>query len=690
MIRRSSRVTVVVLALGLATGCARPGPRVTEILWDTWGVPHVFARDEAELSYAFGWAQMHSHGDLLLRLYGESRGRAAEYWGEGHLDSDRWVRAMGVPGRAGEWYAAQSPEFRRLLDAFADGINAYADAHPDRIADEVKRVLPVTSADVLAHVQRAIHFTFIVGPEVASSARRRLAGSNAWAIGPSRSASGRAMLLANPHLPWDGLFTFYEAHLVTSGFDLYGATLVGFPGLGIAFNDRLGWTHTVNTLDGADLYELVLAGEGYRYDGRVRAFDERTELLKVRLDGGGFREETLTVRRSAHGPVIAQRGDRAIALRVVGLDAPGVLEQWWEMGRARSRAEFERTLARLQVPMFTVIYADRDGHILHVFNGRVPVRDGGGWDRWSGVVRGDTSATLWTEVHPYEDLPRVLDPATGWLQNANDPPWTTTFPPALDPSDFPAYVAPQGMAFRPQRSARMLASDSSVTFEDVIEYKHSTRMELADRLLGDLIPAARTHGAARAARAADVLEAWDRTADADSRGGVLFVAWIDEMRGSPIFAQSWSRDAPLATPDGLADPARAARALEAAAAKVERRHGALDVPWGEAHRLRHGDLDLPSNGGSDPFGVFRVAWHDVTDDGRFVVTGGDSYVAVVEFGDPVRARVLLSYGNASQPGSPHAGDQLPLFARKELREAWRTRAAIEAHLERREEVTRPR
>jgi acyl-homoserine lactone acylase PvdQ len=128
-----------------ASPVGSPGPGGAELLWDTWGVPHIFADDTVNLFYAFGRAQMHAHGDLLLRLYGQARGRAAEYWGERYLESDRLLRTIGTPGRAGEWYAAQSPDFRANLDAFAAGINAYARQHPERLADEVQVVLPVTS-----------------------------------------------------------------------------------------------------------------------------------------------------------------------------------------------------------------------------------------------------------------------------------------------------------------------------------------------------------------------------------------------------------------------------------------------------------------------------------------------------------------------------------------------------------------
>ena len=707
------------LAIGLAA-CGAPStertevgerPRIeeTEILWDTYGVPHIFARTDEELFYAYAWAQMRAHSDLMLQLYGAARGRAAEYWGEERLESDRWVRTMGIPARAEAWYEAQRPASRALLDAFAAGVNGYAERHPDRIADEVAVVLPVRPTDLLAHLQRDIHFSFVTAPWLVEGAVRRWkegggrisssdpdnaaqptwAGSNAWALGPSRTGSGHAMLLSNPHLPWSDLFVWFEAQLVSPSVDVYGATLVGTTFPGIAFNEHLGWTHTVNALDGQDLYELTLADGGYVWDGEVRPFEVRMEILRVRRPEGGWREETLEVRESVHGPVVAEDGGRALALRVVGLDQPGIGEQYWEMMRATDLEAFEAALARLQMPIFTVMYADRDGHIMHLFGGRTPVRPAGDWD-WAGIVPGDVSVTFWDEVHAYGELPRVADPPSGWLQNANDPPWTTTFPRALEPDAYPPYMAPRAMAFRPQRSARMLMEDDRIDFEDLVRYKHSTRMEVADRLLDELLPAARALGGDVARRAAEVLKAWDRTADADSRGGVLFVSFYDAARRSGrLFDLSWDPEAPMSTPDGLAEPERAVAILERVASELEAAHGSLDVAWGELHRLRRDALDLPSNGGSGAYGIFRVVSYREDDDGLLRAGSGDSYVAAVEFSTPLRARALIGYGNWSQPGSPHRTDQLELFARKELRPVWRTREEITLHLEERETPSQP-
>ena len=658
----------------------------TEILWDRWGVPHIYGKDTQGLFQAFGWAQMQSHGDLILRLYGQARGRAAEYFGEKYLESDQYVRTMGIPARAKDWYKQQNPTMQGFLDAFAGGINNYAKENPDKINDEVKAVLPVDGVDVLAHVQRVIHFTFVVNQdEVKSQAstNKTTPGSNGWAIAPSHSSSGNAMLLANPHLPWSDLYLWYEAQLTAPGIDAYGAALVGMPVLAIAFNNNLGWTSTVNTHDGWDAYELKLADNGYIFDGKVRPFETETQTLKIKQANGKLREEPLLIQHSIHGPIIDEQKNekKAIALRVVGLEQPNMMEQFWDMARASNLNEFEAALKRLQLPMFNIIYADKNGHILYVFNGQVPIHSQGNWNYWQGIIPGDTSATLWTKSHPYNDLPRVLDPPSGWLQNANDPPWTTTFPAVLNPNNYPPYMSPRFMGLRAQSSAKMLLEKPKISFEEMIADKFSSRLELADRVLDDLIVAARKEGSEIGRQAADVLSAWDRQTEANSKGAVLFAAWARSMPPSKLFATLWNESSPLDTPKNLADPASAVKVLEAAATTVKLLYGALDVPWGEVARLRYGNVDLPVSGGPGLFGIFRVIDLIPAKDGRFQQFLGDSYIAAIEFSNPVRAKVLITYGNATQPGSPHVGDQLPLYARNELRQAWRTRKEVEAHLE---------
>lgn len=691
---RAIRRGLLAIALlpGAGVGQAAKGP---EILWDTYGVPHIFAADRAGLAYAFGWAQMQNHGDLLLRLVAQARGRAAELLGPDYLEEDRWVWTLDLVGAAARVLEAQPADTRAHVESFVAGINAFAKAHPELIADSVRAVLPVRALDVFSHANRVSYAVFLSGTQHVRDATRgwRDRGSNGWAVAPKRSASGHTLLLQNPHLPWSDLFTWIEAQYVAPGVNVSGAALVLFPVLQIAFNDRLGWTHTVNTQDGEDLYELTLAGDGYRFDGSVRAFETSTHILRVRAAHGSPRDDTLRVRRSVHGPVVAEKPGKAVAVSLVGLHGPmlaGAITQWWRMGRAREFSEFLAAIRPNQISGQNITYGDRDGHIMVFYGGNTPVRAFGDRATWAGIVRGDTSAALWTALHGFDDMPRTVDPPSGWVQNANDPPWWATFPPQVRARDFPPYMASSQMALRPQSSARLLDADSSITWTEFLAYENSTRMELAERLLDDLLPLARA--SANGARdAGGILERWDRSADASSRGAVLFIQWWTEyvrrVRPRSPYAVQWSEQAPRITPDGIADTVAAVEALAAAADTVTKRYGAADVAWGAVYRLRRDGLDLPGNGAEGAYGVFRVLGFSRKDpDGRFAATGGTSWVAAIEFSDPIRAVSLVGYGNASRAGSKHRVDQLPLFARKELKPVWRSRAEIQRHLEKRERL----
>ena len=692
-------IALLLLCVSVASAAAqKTSPRVrgAEILWDTYGVPHIFAKDRNGLAYAFGWAQMQNHGDLLLRLVAQARGRGSEYLGPDYLDEDRWVWTLDLRGAAQRALAAQPPAMQAHLESFVAGINAFAKAHPGLIGDSVRAVLPVEPVDVMAHLNRVLYARFVSSTQRTRDAARawRDRGSNAWAIAPKRSASGHTLLLQNPHLPWSDLFTWIEAQYVAPGVDLTGAALVLSPVLEIAFNDRLGWTHTVNTQDGEDLYELTLAGDGYLFDGVVRPFETSTHVLHVKQRDGSFRDDTVRVRRSVHGPVLEEKPGKAVALAVVGLHGPPLdqaITQWWNMGRARNFTEFLAAIRPNQISGQNITYGDRDGHIMVFYGGNTPVRSRGDRAYWAGVARGDSSATLWTSLHSFDDMPKTVDPPSGWVQNANDPPWWATFPVVVHPQDYPAYIASRPMALRPQQSANLLDADSSITWNEFLAYKNSTRMLLADRLLDDLLPAAKASPLENIRAAASILESWDRNADSSSKGAVLFTRWWSEYtsrrRGQRVYATPWSEQAPRVTPDGLADTAVAVAALGAAADSVAKRWGSADVAWGMVNRLRRDGLDFAGNGAHGGYGVFRVLGFSQEDpDGKFAATGGTSWVAAIEFAKPVRAVSIIGYGNASRAGSPHRKDQLALFARKEFKPVWRSRSEIERHLEKRERM----
>ena len=248
---------------------SKPG---TEILWDNFGVPHIYAATTQEMYYAFGWAQMNNHADLVLKLYAQARGRASEYFGKSFIESDKKILLFDLPGLAGKAYIQQDTEYKCYIDAFVNGINDFAKAHPESIGENFRKVLPVTVYDIISHTIRVIDLEFLASEDINNIKRLTEPGSNSMAIAPSRSLSKSAMLISNPHLPWADFFLWFEAHLNSPDINAYGAALVGMPVLTIAFNNNLGWTHTVNTIDASDRYELSLKENGYLLDGKTEPF----------------------------------------------------------------------------------------------------------------------------------------------------------------------------------------------------------------------------------------------------------------------------------------------------------------------------------------------------------------------------------------------------------------------------------
>ncbi len=696
---RFLRISVITLAaFGSSLHAASP-QKGTEILWDKYGVAHVYAKTTEDLFYCYGYAQAQSHGNLLLHLYGESRGRAAEYFGPAHVEDDKWVWTNSVPQRSAQWLAQQTPQFRSYMEAFAKGINDYAAKHPEALSEESKRVLPITALDPIEHTHRIVHFTYIAPRRLASASAPVTeasllqtpedVGSNGWAIAPGHTAAGHTLLLGNPHLAWGGWQTYYEIQLTAPGIDLYGASQVGFPVLRFMFSDYLGFNQTVNSVDAVDLYRIKPSGDGYLFDGATKQFEKSQYTLKIRQPDGSLKAQTFETLSTIHGPVVRRQAGEMVAMKVAALDRPFMLQEYWDMATAHDFKHFEQAVSRLQVPCFNILYGDRDGHIEYLYNGTAPRRKSGDLKYWAGVVPGDTSETLWSDYLSYAELPKSVDPPNGYVHNTNDPPWNASWPNSLDPDKYPAYLAPRTSSFRAERSLRMLYEDPKITYDNFVLYKHSTHAELADRILPDLLKAVDESGTPLAKQAAAVLKAWDRQAEAQSRGAVLFYEWAVQFMGTSLgnqagFAAPYDVKLPLTTPRGLKDPAKAAQQLDAAAAKVMKEHGALEVPWGDVMRFQFAGLDLPGNGGFGNLGIFRVITFGDVHGATRSQTHGETWISAVEFNKPMKAKVLMTYGNSSQPGSKHQSDQLPLLAKKELRTAWHTKADVLANLESRD------
>jgi len=679
-----------------------------KIVWDTWGIPHIYAKSEQQLVYGLAWSEMQNHGNQILKFYGISKGRAAEYWGATYLDSDREVWTLGLPQLAKQQYDALSSEERLGVDAFALGINNFAKKHGELLNDDLEVVLPVSGLDVVQHTLRAVHLPFpgrvnsiiqaytdTTASSITKTKPNVAAASNAWAIGPGKSVSGGTLLLSNTHYPWPNLpsydhLVWHEAHLVGSEFDVYGVGLIGVPGLVMGFNDIKAWTVTAAaaSTDTLDTYELTKLNDGYLFDGEKRTFKQETIILRVKQADGNLNEVPLLVKRSLHGPIIFENSVHALALKMAIPDKVAG-SQLWDMAKSNTPEEFLTALEPQSLSAMNILYADGAGNILYSLAGAYPDRESFSYDS-SIVLPGVSSNNLWHSLLPLSRMPKVINPDTGYLQNANEPPWSSTLPSQLDPADFPQDIASARISLRAASSLKILNARDKFSLENMIHDKFSTHSELAERVLDDLIAIATTSSDPQVQQATQILADWDRNYDSDSVGATVFAYWCMEfspgiLQGAPfpetLYAQPYDPLEPLSTPRGLINPMASLQALKNASQKLVNQFGGFGTPWGELLRFRLAQHDLPAYGTSGSLGVFSVSYGYPAEGGKLVTRFGETWVFAIDFADPDNAMAVTSYSNASRQGSPHAGDQLPLYAQKQLRPIWRTVEDIESHKE---------
>jgi len=728
-LRRRIFASAALLLATLAPSQTYKPAKGSEILWDKYGTPHIFAKNTRDLFYLYGYAQTEAHGELLFHVMAGSRGRSSEIYGPGegdrNLKTDRWVWLNEVPKRSADWLAKQTPEFRGYLEAFAAGINAYAAAHPDKLSPEAKQVLPITPLDIIEHTHHFVNFEFVANRTLMESRATQTAsleepkspfaptnmdmqdGSNGWAIAPSHTASGNSMLLMNPHLAMGGEQTYFEAQLVAPGINLTGASQVGLPVMRFCFSDDVAITNTVNTNNGALQFKIHEQDGGYLYDGKVLPYETAQYPFKIKQKDGTFTTEIVQVQKTVHGPIVRRDDGQPIALLAAGLDKPFFLEQYWKMDTAHTFAEYQAQLRRLEVPMYNILYADRAGHIEYLFNALVPRRTGD-WATWTKPVDGSTSSTMPHGYLTYDELPKQIDPSSGYVQNSNQPPWDAAWPNMIDRTKYPAYISSFFPLFRSDRSLRMLSEDKQFTFDMLLTKKFSTHMEMADRVLDELLAATDQYGNSRAKQAAAVLRKWDRNAEADSRGALLFYVWAQHFISpsvgmtTPASVKNWAvpynPSEPLTTPRGLKDPKAAAQMLADAADETEKTYGSIDRPWGEVMRFQiNGQsdgntaaprgpalngVDLPGNGGYGNLGIFRVITWGPMLNGTKTPVHGDGFTIALEFSKTgiKQAKTFVYYGESSQPNSPFQTDEQELAAKKQWRPIWRTRPEILANL----------
>ena len=684
-----------------------PLARQVEIRRTAFGVPHILAEDLAAAGYGLAWVMLEDYREEVPRAILQSNGRWGLAVGRDSIGGD-------FAGRMAHDYAARTfhllpGDVRAVLDGFARGMNDFARVYRDQLAEWVPE-------DFTAHDIAARDIRVWNAGAVRSFARQRATaaggstsvpssgggggseagetsgglarsdrlgswmawaerdgeedpevGSNAWAFGPERSASGNALLLRNPHLSWTA--GYYEAHLRVPGIlDFYGDFRLGGPFTTIGgFNRRLGFATTNNSPALDQIYALLRDpddSDAYLFDGGSAPLETRSVTVDF-LDGEAVSSETREFRFSPLGPVVFETADTLFVLRSHELTQFRVGEQWLRMMQARNLDEWKEAMRIRAKVSSNFTYADADGNILLFWNAAIPVLP----HRFMGdtaVVATSTDA-VWTELYPFDQLPQLLNPPGGYVQNSNDPPYYTNLNEILSPERYPDNFPQPRLRFREQNSLELIHGDRILTLEEMVELKHSMKMILADRVKDDLVTAVRNRNpGGDASEAMELVSRWDNTVGRESRGSTLFEIWADRyftVTDTAVqFREAWSREDPMNTPRGLGDMDGAADAFEWAVEETKTRFGSWDVPWGEVHRIRAGDKDIAVGGCASALGCFRVLGYVTDDDGRFKVYRGDGWVLAVEFSDPPRAYSILAYGNSNREDSPYFYDQAELFA----------------------------
>lgn len=714
---RALRIITILSLLLLAPAAAfaqDAGPsslelvRQVEIRRTKYGIPHISAENLRAAGFALGYVQLEDYGRRVPNGLIRIRGERARYHGRQHIEAD--LRNRLRHERARETYHLIDEDTRELYEGFAAGVNYYIELHPSEFPLWMEPNFTGVDVHALdigtpgeAMVKKFLESVGAEPREVQIALEEEPPsrdGSNTWAFAPSRTKSGKAILMRNPHLSWNA--GYYEAHVIVPGkFNFYGDFRIGGP-IGIigGFNEHLGWSTTNNYPDLGVVYALEVDPEKpdhYLFDGESVPI-ERREVMAEFKNGPGFGVEKREVLTTPIGPVIHRADGKIYVIRYAGDGEYRTGDQFLRMMKARNLEEWKDAVRLRARVRSNLTYADREGNIFYVWNATIPsLPHPAVPDSVAVLARG--KADIWTEPVPFDSLPQLLNPRGGYVRNDNDPPYFTNLDQPLDRANYADNFPENRLRLRSQHSLELVHGKKKFSLEEVVELKHSMRMILADRVKPDLIEAVRASRPSSEVKAAiDLLEKWDNTAAAESRGGVLFELWwrrylrlLPKAEATPesagysavatdIFRKPWSPEEPITTPVGLGSPERAVEAFVWAVKETARRYGSWDVAWGDVHRVRLGRVDVPVGGCDGMLGCFRVLNFRQDSDGKRRVTGGDGWVLVVEFGKTPRAYSVLAYGQSNKRRSPHFSDQAELFARGELKPIAYTEAEIERDL----------
>ncbi len=700
----------------------------TTIVRDDWGIAHIHGKTDADAVFGMVYAQCEDDFNRVETNYLVSLGRLSEAEGDAKLWQDLRQRLFIDPEELKQDYATSPEWLKRLMDAWADGMNFYLAQHPEvkpraiahfepwmalsftegSIGGDIEKIdlkalrehyeSPHQSSRSSSPVPSRLSLLQQREQAMADEAEQEPGGSNGFAIAPSNTASHHALLLINPHTSF-----FFRSELqMTSdeGLNAYGAVTWGQIFVYQGFNERAGWMHTSSNVDAVDEYEETViprqgGGFAYRYGSGDRNFQTRQITLRYKT-AGGMKERAFTTYYNHHGPVIRNDGVRWVTIRLMNTPIPA-LEQSFLRTKARSYAAYRQTMELKANSSNNTIFADADGDIAYWHGNFIPKRDPR-FD-YTRPVDGSDPNTDWKSLMSLDEAPHLLNPKSGWLENVNNSPWEGAGESSLKKADFPVYVEQGTETARGVHAIRVLKGRHDFTLDSLMTSAYDSYLPWFAKTLPvlfqawDNLPAASPQKAQLAEQIA-TLRSWDTRWSVDSVPTSLAVYW-GEAVGMPVFLQA--HHAGILWEDYVATHVSGETMLNDlanASNKLTADFGTWKTPWGTINRFQriNGDIVQPFNDAkpSIPVGFTSSQWgslasfaaHTYPGTKRRYGTSGNSFVAVVEFGDKVRARAVTAGGESGHPDSRHFDDEATRYAAGNLREVYFYPEQMAGHTER--------
>lgn len=652
---------ILILGISIQTLFAQINPDNIKIVRDKWGVPHIYAKTDAEVSYGLAWANAEDDFKTMQLTMLAGKGMVGKLKGKDGATIDYVVALLRCREVVEEQYEkALSPEYKALIEGYVAGINAYAAKHPKEVL--VKGSFPTNTKEFTAST--VLSLSMISGVDavlqrifkgnIKTLDDFKAAGSNAIAISGSKTADGSAYLAINPHQPLEGPVAWYEAHLCSEeGMNVLGALFPGGPVIFVGVNENLGWTHTVNYQDKVDVFQLEINPANkkqYKFDGKWEMLEAKKVTLKVKM--GVF---TIPIRKTAlwskYGATIqTEQGTFSVRFSA-NQDIRGI-EQWYKMDKARNFSEFYKAMSMTAIPGFNTIYADKHDTIFYVSNGKIPFR-AEGYD-WKNTIPGNTSKTLTTTFHPLKDLPQYVNPASGYLFNANHTPFNATgIKDNLKAKDFD-----QTMGYETKDNNRSIRFQEMFSEYDKISYDDFKRIKFDGQLPQGKLYFPTNTGILfqlNPEKYTDIqllitnLNTWDRKTNIESTGAAIMLVMLN------YFTEKVGKKAEFEITEE-----EAVAAFRHVDTYMKQYFGRTDISLGDLQKLVRGNIEKPSWGLPD---VITAMHSKPYKDGKLKVVQGESYIGLIKFpkeGLP-EIETIINFGQSTHADSPHFADQMDLY-----------------------------